>query len=273
VRLQLCVPAIVAALAAAAQSPLAPPSIVEQAGRYAEAYVEAFSAVVSEERQVQKLVTADGRLKKVRELTSDFLLVKTGGAWPVAFRDVLSVDGKLVRNREDRLRKLFLDSPKTAAELARAISRESERHNIGLQRTGNSPLLPLIFLTPKVVPGVRFEAAGTTVTFQEVRSPTVLARQTSKGRQDLMSHGSFTIEPQTGRVLAAEFVADGTPEVFSARFVVRYDQDAKLNLSVPVEVTERYWRAGKPRDDRLEVRSTYSGFRRFQVATAEQIKK
>jgi len=45
-----------------AQSP-APDAtaIVERAGRYVEAYIEAFSAVVSEEHQVQKLVRPDGR--------------------------------------------------------------------------------------------------------------------------------------------------------------------------------------------------------------------
>ena len=87
-------------------------------------------------------------MRKLRELTSDFLLVRTSPSGAQAFRDVIDVDGKPVRNREDRLRKLFLEQPKTAVEQARAIARESERHNIGMQRTGNSPLLPLRFLRP-----------------------------------------------------------------------------------------------------------------------------
>jgi hypothetical protein len=130
-------------------------AVVERAGGYVTEYVDAFSAIVSEEAQEQRLVRANGTVKQVRKLNSDFLLVKTSAsAWPVVFRDVIAVDGKPVRNREDRLRKLFLDNPKTAVELARAISAESRRHNIGLPRTGNSPLLPLIFLTPKIAPGV-----------------------------------------------------------------------------------------------------------------------
>jgi len=71
-----------------AQSP-APDAtaLVERAGRYVEAYIDAFSAVVSEEHQVQKLVRPDGRVRKSRELKSDFLLVKTGtGPWPLVFR-------------------------------------------------------------------------------------------------------------------------------------------------------------------------------------------
>ena len=41
---------------------------------------------------------------------------------------------------------------------------------------------------------------------------------------------------------------------------------------VPTDVRERYWFADKPKDDRLEVESTYSNFRRFQVTVGEQIK-
>ena len=66
-------------------------------------------------------------MKRVRELKSDFLLVKTGGPWPQVFRDVIATDGKPVTNRPDRLRTLFLENPRTAVELARAIARESER--------------------------------------------------------------------------------------------------------------------------------------------------
>ena len=53
---------------------------------------------------------------------------------------------------------------------------------------------------------------------------------------------------------------------------VRYRDDPQLKLLVPVGVTERYWRPSRPGDDRLEVASSYSNFRRFQVTTDEQIK-
>lgn len=257
-----------------AQSPApdATATTVERAGRYVDAYIEAFSAVVSEEHQIQKLIRADGRVKKVRELKSDFLLVKTGSPWPVAFRDVIAADGKPVRDRSDRLRKLFLEKPKTAVELAMAIAREGQRFNIGLPRTGNSPLLPLIFLTSRIAPGVRFATDGSRLTFQEVRSPSVLGRRTFRERQDLMSRGWFEIEPDTGRVLASEFTADGPPDSYSASFRVRYQKDSTLDLNVPVEVSERYWRPGRSGDDRLEVESTYSAFRRFDVTTDQQIK-
>src|SRR6185369_6537097 len=75
-------------------------AVVEQAGKYVTAYVEALSAIVSEEKQTQKLVGRDGRVRKTREITADFLLVKAQGTWFEAFRDVIDVDGKAVRNRE-----------------------------------------------------------------------------------------------------------------------------------------------------------------------------
>lgn len=54
---------------------------------------------------------------------------------------------------------------------------------------------------------------------------------------------------------------------------VRYSEDPRLKLMVPTEARERYWFEGKPNEDRLEVESTYSNFRRFQVSTEEQIKR
>jgi hypothetical protein len=229
-----------------AQSP-APDAtaLVERAGRYVEAYIDAFSAVVSEEHQVQKLVRPDGRVRKSRELKSDFLLVKTGtGPWPLVFRDVIAADGKPVRDRSDRLRKLFLEQPKAAVELARAIAKESERLNIGLHRTGNSPLLPLIFLTPRVAPGVRYAIDGSRLTFEELRSPSVLARRSPDGRHDIMSKGWFEIDPDTGNVLAADFTGHDSPDHNSISPRVRYQKDTRLNLSVPVEASERYRKPG-----------------------------
>jgi hypothetical protein len=266
--------AIVAGAGPGAQSPeAAPPEIVERAGKYVDAYIDAFSAVVSEEKQTQTLIRADKRVRKVREITADFLLVKARGTWPEAFRDVIEVDGKPVGNREDRLKKLFLEHPKTAPELADSIARESGRYNLGVKRRGTSPLLPLIFLTPRIATGMTFSGPASALTFQEVRKPTVLRRTGGFGDHNMPAHGSFEIEPGTGRVVAGEFTADNPDSKISATFQARYAIDPKLEISVPVEVTERYWQPAKPNEDVLEVRSTYSSFRKFQVTTGEQIKK
>ena len=269
--------AVAAVLAAAppglSQSPQPAPEIVALAGQYVTAYVHAFSAVVSEEKQTQTLIRPDGRVRKTREITSDFLLVKAQGDWPEAFRDVIEVDGKPVRNREDRLRKLFIDKPKSAPELARAIAEESGRYNLGPNRRGTSPLLPIVFLLPRIAEGMRFEGTAAALTFQEIRTPTVLGRRGGNRNRNMPSNGTFEIEPVTGRVLAAEFTAAAPDLQVSAAFRVRYAIDPKLAISVPVEVTERYWEPAKPNEDVLEMRATYSSFRKFEVTTGEQIKK
>jgi hypothetical protein len=269
-----CAAAIAAMARPDAQAPPAPTAeIVDLAGKYVDAYIEAFSGIVSEEKQTQKLIRPDGRVRQTREITADFLLVKARATWPEAYRDVIEVDGKRVRNRQDRLKKLFLDEPKSAPELADAIAAESGRYNLGVRRRGNSPLLPIIFLTSKIAEGVRFQGTAAALTFQEFRTPTVLRRRTGGGPHNMPSHGTFEIDPATGRVLAAEFTADDAEARMSAVFKVRYAIEPKLEMSVPVDVTERYRQPAKPEADVLEMRATYSGFRKFQVTTAEQIKK
>jgi hypothetical protein len=248
-------------------------AIVERAGRYVEEYERAFAAIVSEERQVQRVVRADGRVRRTRVLRSDFLLVKTGPEWAHVFRDVIEVDGKPVRNREDRLRKLFLETPGSALEQARAIMKESARYNIGVGRSGNSPLLPLLFLHPRESARSRFTLAGDSLTFEELRTPTVVSTMRRRRiRYDLPARGSFVIEPSTGRVLSGEFTALGPVESYSVTLSVHYTEDQQLKLMVPTEASERYWFAGKPKEDHLEVESTYSNFRRFQVTVDEQIR-
>ena len=159
-----------------------------------------------------------------------------------------------------------------ALELAAASAKESQRYNIVPGRTGNGPLLPLIFLTSRILPGVRIEASGGTLGFEETHRPPVLGRRTSRERIDLPSRGSFEIEPSSGRVLAAELAAEGPSGTYSVSLRVRFELQATLGLSVPVEVDERYWRSDRPGDDVLEMHATYSAFRRFQVVTGETIK-
>jgi hypothetical protein len=247
---------------------------VERATRYVVDYLNAFSALVCEEKQVQTLVRPDGHVSKRRELTADFLLVKTGPESMSIFRDVMDVDGRKVRNREDRLRRLFLGpQTKTALEQAKAIASESARYNIGVSRQGNSPLLPLKVLTPRTAPGFHFGLNGTSLSFSEFRSPSLLRRRTQGREFDMMSTGSFAIDPESGRILSAELTATGQPSAVQAWFSVRYEEDAKVTMLVPIEVRERYWSPSRPREDHLEVAATYANFRRFQVTTEEQIKK
>jgi hypothetical protein len=82
-----------------------------------------------------------------RELKSDLLLVKLGDEnfW-MQFRDVFEVDRKPVRDRDQRLAKLFIEAKADARTQADSIQQESARYNLGpLMRTINVPIMALLF--------------------------------------------------------------------------------------------------------------------------------
>src|SRR5262245_52860807 len=199
----------------AAQSP-STDTVVAAASKYVEEYRKQFSAVVCEERQTQTLVKPDGKISKKRVLVSDLTFVKTSDTWVLhSFRDVISVDGKAVRNRDDRLKKLFLDGKKNAVELARAIANESGRYNLGVERVGNSPLLPITLLDPHVVGNFGFTLTDRTLTYEEKKSPTLLGATHNGKRSDLPAKGSMVIDPLTGAVQSATLTAEGPATIIS----------------------------------------------------------
>jgi hypothetical protein len=155
-------------------------ALVAKAGAYVEEYERRLSAVVGEERQTQRIVRADGSIKQQRDLLSDLLLVKVGED-TLLFRDVIMSDGKAVRDRQDRLRKLFLGPPQTALKQAQAIARESLRYNIGFGRSVEGLMFPLFIVHPKIASGFRFAPTTEGVSFEEFRSPALIGEMTRKG--------------------------------------------------------------------------------------------
>ena len=204
-----------------------------------------------------------------RELLSDFLLVKLpdlDNTW-VPFRDVFQVDGKPVRERQDRLAKLILHPTAEAIEQAQQIVTESTRYNIGdLQRTINMPLLALAFLQPisqarfkyslgkedpSVGPGVWI------VNYQERARPTFVH---GLDERDLFAGGRVWIEGVSGRVVKTEvIIQDGG---LRATIATSFRPDERFHLHVPFEMVEEYV---LPNRSRISGRATYSRFRRFDV--------
>jgi hypothetical protein len=243
-------------------------ALVAKAGAYVAEFEKQFSAVVGEERQTQRVVRADGSIKKQRDLVSDLLLVKVGEN-TLQFRDVIMVDGRAVRDRQERLRKLFLGAPQTAVKQAQAIGKESARYNIGFERGLEGLMFPLIIVRPEVASGFRFAPTTDGVSFEEFRSPSLIGEVGRGARRDMFLKGRLAIEPERGRVLSASLVAanDGLEITID----VRYREDATLHLLVPVDLHERYRKTTKPKDDRLEVTASYKNFRQFHVTVDERI--
>ena len=93
---------------------------------YVDAYERQYSVLVAEEEFRQSAGGTNVRLR------SDFLLVKPEKSreW-ISFRDVYEVDGAAVRDRDDRLKRLFLQPGIDVRAQLQAIQDESARYNIG----------------------------------------------------------------------------------------------------------------------------------------------
>jgi hypothetical protein len=213
-----------------------------------------------------------------RELRSDFLLAKLPGEerW-IQFRDVFEVDGTPVRDREERLTRLFLGSAATALARARQITTESTRYNIGnIERTINLPLWALEVLHSSVQPRFRFSGIRRdtrtgvdvyAVSYQERTGPTLV--QGESGRE-LFARGQLWIEGRTGRVVKSEFVIDHPPAPLSVRAIVTtlYRNDPTFTVAVPVEMREEYRFSN---GSRMTGVATYGHFRRFNVDVDERL--
>jgi hypothetical protein len=271
--------------------------VLARAGEYVSLLHAELSGIVAEETYVQQIRPGGSRLtqpldRSRRTLKSDLLLVMPAGSTRyLEFRDVFEVDGSPVRDRQERLTKLFLDPAATADQQIRRIIQESARHNIGdIQRNINTPMLVVSFLDRDTQPRFRFRrVAGSppqlneltldgrgdtavfrastemwTIEFRETKRPTII--RTNAGR-DYPAAGRVWLDPETGAVLMSELKMDNGD--VGATINVSYQSEPVLGFLVPVEMRERYQRSGES----IEGVATYGRFRRFQVNTKEVIGK
>lgn len=277
--------------AAWAQEP-APGDLLDRATQYVREYQDALAGVVSEETYRQTW-RRDRRVDS-RTLKSDVLLTRPpGSSRYVQFRDVFEVDGRQVRDRDERLLQLFLEpSPVTSRQVLRILD-ESTRHNLGdISRNVNNPALALVFLDPQHRdrfrfslsddavpatvrdtapedddgPSARFRAPGDIVVigYEETGRDTMLG--TGDGGS-LRASGRYWVEPATGRLVMSEVVLTAPSVV--ATVDVRYEMEPEVGLMVPVAMRERYQALRK--NSLVEGAAVYSRVRRFQVTSTEAI--
>lgn len=289
--------AIVATTALAAGS--APPqpdlaAVLQRAGAYVTRFYEQLSAIVAEEDYTQmwdrNSSGSIGVNLAKRRLLSDIALVRPAGSddW-LQFRDVFDVDGAPVRGRDERLTRLFLEPPPTAAEQAARIKAESARYNLGdIERNLNTPLFALQILLPRTQTRFRFKRSSTqdvatiglspdiagafrtstevwVVEYNEVVHPTLIRTGAPVTNKDLPAHGRFWIEPATGRVLMTELRA-GNRDV-RGTIDVSYQSEPLLGLLVPIEMREEYFDG---RGSHITGIATYGKFRQFQVSVDQK---
>src|SRR5262245_55082006 len=196
--------------------------VLDKVSDYVATYTRDFVGVVAEEtyrQEVRSRSTAvDNRgfpvegARQSRTLRSDMLLVRApaGDRW-LQFRDVFEVDGKPVRDREERLARLFLTPSPSAQQQVDDIKSASARYNIGgVNRNINLPVLALSVFELSNRPWFTFElgrakGAQAELDFREERGDTLIR---GRDERSTPSRGKFVVERATGRILSSELHAD-----------------------------------------------------------------
>ena len=245
---------------------------------YVEAYERQYSGLVAEEEFRQS-----SRGRNVR-LRSDYLLVKPekSPTW-ISFRDVYEVDGVAVRDRDDRLRRLFLEPGADIGAQLQAIQDDSARYNLGVvERNINVPLFLLRFLQAENRHRFHFRLAGTRrvagveawrIEFEERVFPTII---TDVQGRDVKAKGWFHVDEVTGAIVETGLKIEEHGS--TGDIVVAFRHDPALGMWVPAEMRETYRTmtqrsmSGMPRlEPIVEGTASYSKFRRFQVKTEEKV--
>jgi len=260
--------------------------VLARAAAYVADYQKQLVGIVAEEhyrQNVQNLSRSGRNSRQFRELRSDVLMVRLPDEerW-LQFRDVFEVDRKPVRDRDERLFKLFVTPTEGARTQAETIQAESSRLNIGpVLRTINMPILALLFFdlsqqrhlelerlkveNPKRFDGLASPQAVWRIAFRETDSPTLI-----RGRdgRDIPSRGQIWVDGATGRILQTELISEDVGII--ATIAVRYRTQPGFALLLPEEMREVY--RVRVNESRIDGRATYSRFRQFTVTTTEKPK-
>ncbi len=250
--------------------PAALDAVLAQAGNYVEQYGSRGGLLLDE---LYRQDVQSSRLG-TRTLKSQLLILPDAREGWVQFRDVLSVDGKTVADREDRLARLFAAPADDPRGQARRIAEEGARYNLTganvvITRSLNQPLAALLYLRAVNQPRSRFDVRekdgdGQHLSFTEQQQPALIGTTGNGG-----ATGDFWIDPETGRARRAvvHVVSRASNVTVTGTLRVRYEADTKTGLMLPVEMDERY-EARDPRGNLLDVitgTARYSNPRQFNV--------
>ena len=226
-------------LAAGAQQPQIA-DVLKTAAAYLSEYSQKI-AVTAEEDYVQRETTTNANAP--RRITSDVVLVGVGNGIVVGHRDVFAVDSSKVRERDERLVKLFRGpNPSAAHDAARALEDEVAHYYLSPNlRTLDRPGLALEFLREAnqsksefAIENVRKagDAQIAIVKFAEQPTSHILpAPEKSK------TSGKFWIDVATGAVTQTELTVD-LREYFRFHIVTKFMKDPAVDAWVPAEVLQ-----------------------------------
>jgi hypothetical protein len=237
----------------------APADLLQRIATSVQVFVDNLTNVVAEEEYRQQFRLAAGR----RRLKSDFLLVGYPGQDKVflTFRDVLEVDGRPIRDQQERLTKLFLEPFADAIRRAGEIQREGSRHSLERAR----------LMDPLEV-----------VAYHDNFKFTLGALEPSLGRDVRRIELQQILDPSTRQVplRARAWVAESTGRVVKTELIsglgaaarlttTTFGLDPNLRIDVPLEMRDSV--PDLRRDEEFQGLARYGNFRRFQVRAEQEI--
>lgn len=266
--------------APSAQTANATEALLQLAGRYLTEFRRDVSGVVLEEDYLQQVRS---QVVMARKLKSDLAVMSDSEQGWIEFRDVFDVDGKPVRDRQDRVVTLFSNPSANSLEQARRIVGEGARFNlvpVGLtfERTINLPMAAQMYLRPANQGRSHFRHDGgdsiaghrvAVLLFNETARPRIIGSPDNAAAQ-----GTFWIEPDSGHVLRTELIIRsrrGTTEI-AATIKVDYAQDPRQKLWLPRQMEEEYAITDATGRSVADIfgRAIYTNARKFNVAVEEK---
>ena len=183
-------------------------TLLERLSSYLLQYEPVISEVIADEfmTQQERRLTGSWWNPERRQLRSEvaFMRLPSNGDW-IGFRVVQQMDGRPVREPQDRLQRLLAAGGEDY-QRGLAMALESASYNMGNPRTINMPLLAFEILHPRNRARLAFERHALErlngrqlqrIDFVETSIPTII--QSQRGG-DLRSRGSVWIEEATGAI-------------------------------------------------------------------------
>ncbi len=254
---------------------------VADAARYLREFTTDVAGVVLEEKYLQQ---AQARVVSARELVSDLAIMADARFGWIEYRDVFAVDGKPIRDRQDRVVELFASPSPDALAQAQRIVQEGARHNlspVGVQfaRTLNLPMAALMFLRGENQSRSRFQRVSLDsigghraliVGFEETAMPRLIG-----SGDNAPARGRVWIEQDTGRILRTTLEINsvrGTTNI-QAIIEVEYGLFPEVGLWLPRQMEESYnFTDGMNRQiANIFGRAIYTNVRKFRVNIEENV--
>jgi hypothetical protein len=257
-----------------------------------EEYRKVFLNLVAEETKVIENFDSSGRVNKRREIVSDLLVHQSSrdsGGQTAEYRDVRSVDGEPVKNRDKRILDLIQRADKTDSiekEIA-LINRESQRYDVGCTWI-NTTVYPSSFAFRD---HFRFEWVGrdqiggsevVSIDFREV-GPSIITLNSELKRMGLtavFARGRLWLDATTSQLRQERAEIAGIhPGVSEPVTVMRLQReninaDDSLDILTPKRIVIDWFHPSKTQRNQppafgllCRTTLTYGRFRRFGVTT------